>query len=913
MKLINAMRARFALFFRPHAADERMEEEIAFHIEMEAARLVRDAGLEPAEAARRARVAFGGVEKHKESLRDGRGLRWLAGLSLDLKLGARMLIKYPGLTLVGVVGMSVAVAIGVVSFSAIYGTLDATLPFTDGDRIVAIRSRDVLSGQEDHTHLNDLASWRESLTSIEELGAYRTIDRNVITRDGRSESMRIAEMSAAGFRVSGVSPLMGRWFSADDERAGAPPVVVVGYDVWQNRFGGSAEVVGQTVWLGAAAHTIIGVMPSGFAFPINNRIWTPLRLTPTMFRPGRAPPVAVFGRLVVGATLRDAQGQLSTIGQRLAAADSATHGHVRARVIPYTRSFMEGASWVLHGLQALLSTLLVVIGTNVAVLVYARTANRAGEIAVRLALGATRARVIAQLFAEALVLSALAAVVGLAIAHVALQHINAVLAAMGGEQLPFWMHFGITPGVVVYAAGLAVLGGAVVGVVPALKATRSRVHANLQELGTAGSAVRLGRSWTVLIVAQVAVAVVGIPFAATAIRGIRVSVAPRFATSEFLVARLFIDGGDQTIATERTVAGKVARLGAGPNAPEGDGREIATRFATLRAELIQRLSADPGIARVVVSSSVPGNEREARFEVEGDPATGGAATNRGFRVNGVEPDFFDAFDAPILVGRRFDAGDATSSAKPVIVNRSFAGNYLGAGNPLGRRIRPVTNGRGDDARRLPWQTIVGVVADFPTLNDTSLGIQPRMFWPLDASDEQSLVLNVRVAGNAPAAMTGRLRELTLDVSPSLRLAGVAPLVDSMYEAMAPMRLAMTALLLVISSVLMLSAAGMYALMSVMVTRRRREIGIRVALGAGESRVIMSILVRAAAQIGVGVAVGIAVLFLIMAGPQGGRLTAGEFVNLLTVVGLFALVGLFAAIGPARRALRIPPTEALRSD
>lgn len=762
--------------------------------------------------------------------------------------------------------------------------------------------------------MNDLAPWRESLTSIEELGAYRTIDRNVITRDGRSEPMRIAEMDASGFRLSGISPLMGRYFSADDARAGAPPVVVVGYDVWQNRFEGRADVLGQTVWLGAAAHTIIGVMPKGFAFPINNRIWTPLQLTPAMFEPGRAPPLEVFGRLVANATLRDAQRQLSTIGQRFAAADSATHGHVRARVVPYTQSFMEGAPWLLHGLQVLIGALLVVIGTNVAVLVYARTASRAGEIAVRLALGASRGRIIAQLFAEALVLSALAAAVGLVVAHVALQHINAVLAAMGGEQLPFWMHFGITPGVVVYAAGLAVVGGAIVGVVPALKATRARVHANLQELGTAGSAVRLGRSWTVLIVAQVAVAVVGIPFAATAIRGIRVSVAPRFATSEFLVARLFIDGGDQTIATERTVAGKVARLGAGPSAPEGDGREIVARFATLRGELIRRLSAEPGVARVVVSSSVPGSEREARYEVEADPATPQSApTNRAFRVNGVEPEFFDAFDAPMLVGRRFDAGDATSAARPVIVNQSFVRKYLGAGNPLGRRVRAVTNGRGDDERRLPWQTVVGVVADFPTLADTSLGIQPRMFWPLDATDEQSLVLNVRVAGNAPAAMAGRLREHTLAVSPSLRLAGVAPLVETMYDAMAPMRLAMTALLLVISSVLLLSAAGMYALMSVMVTRRRREIGIRVALGAGESRVIMSILVRSAAQIGIGVAVGIAVLFLIMAGPHGGRLAVGEFVNLLTVVGLFALVGLFAAIGPARRALRIPPTEALRSD
>jgi ABC-type antimicrobial peptide transport system permease subunit len=170
---------------------------------------------------------------------------------------------------------------------------------------------------------------------------------------------------------------------------------------------------------------------------------------------------------------------------------------------------------------------------------------------------------------------------------------------------------------------------------------------------------------------------------------------------------------------------------------------------------------------------------------------------------------------------------------------------------------------------------------------------------------------VRVAGSDPARMTSTLRDVALAVSPSLRVVGAASLVDRMNEAMAPTRLGLTALLLIVASVVILSAAGMYALMSVMVTRRRREIGIRVALGAGGTRVIMSVLIRAAAQIGIGVAFGIAVLFLIVAGPHGGRLTPGEFVNLLAVVGLFAVVGLVAAIGPARRALRIQPTEALR--
>src|SRR5262245_21489707 len=334
MRLIDMMRARFALLFRRRAAEQRMNEEIAFHIEMEAERLVREEGLEPAEARRRAYVALGGVEKHKEAVRDERGFGWLAGFSLDLKLGARMLIKYPGLTIVGVAGMSVAVAIGAVSFSAISAVVDGALPFADGDRIVAIQSKDARTGDENRTHLYDLAIWREALSSVEQLGAYRTVDRNVITPDGRSESMRIAEMSASGFRVAGIPPLAGRYFTADDERIGAPSVVVVGHDVWETRLSGRADVIGQTLWLGSTAHTIVGVMPKEFAFPINNRVWTPLRLTSTMFEPGQAPAVEVFGRLSTGVSLADAQLQLNTIGRRLVAADSTTYAHVRARVAP---------------------------------------------------------------------------------------------------------------------------------------------------------------------------------------------------------------------------------------------------------------------------------------------------------------------------------------------------------------------------------------------------------------------------------------------------------------------------------------------------------------------------------------------------------------------------------------------------
>lgn len=546
MSWVDQTRTRLRLLLAPRGTESRMDEEFRFHIEMETERLVREAGLDPQEARRRALVAFGGVEKHKEALRDGRGLAWLTGMSLDLRIGLRMLVKYPGLSLVGVLGMAVAVAIGAVSFNVIYTFIDPTLPLDEGDRVVAIQNLNPRLNDEDRrTHLHDLATWREALQAVEELGAYRTIDRNLIAREGRPESVRIAEMTASGFRVARVPPLVGRYFDEEDQRRGAPAVVVIGYDVWQSRFAGEPDVVGRTLQLGSTLHSVIGVMPQGFAFPVNNRIWTPLRLDPLDFERGQAPGIDVFGRLAPSATLDDVQTQLTMIGQRLAADHPETHQHIRPRVLPYPRAFLDSPelAWVFHLVQLLVTMLLVVVGTNVAVLVHARTTTRTGEIAVRSALGASRGRVVAQLFAEALVLSAAAAAVGLVAAWFTLRRLDALASRIGPGQLPFWMDFGLSPGVVLYVAGLVVLGAVIVGVVPALRATRRHVHAGLQQLGPGRSGMRLGRTWTALIVAQVAVTVAILPWAIVGVDSwLRHRMAgPGFPAAEFLTARLYVD------------------------------------------------------------------------------------------------------------------------------------------------------------------------------------------------------------------------------------------------------------------------------------------------------------------------------------------------------------------------------------
>jgi putative ABC transport system permease protein len=904
MSLLHGTRARLRLLFGRRAAESRMNEEIRFHVEMETDRLLRE-GLPSREARRRALIAFGGVEQHKEELRDGRGLGWLAGLSIDVKLALRMLVKYPGLTVVGIVGMAVAVAIGAISFTLIYTLLDPpALPLDEGGRVVAIQNVDARRGlQARMTHLHDFATWREGLAAVSELGAYHTIDRNLITRDGPPEPVQIAAMTASGFRIARVSPLLGRYFNDDDEGLGAAPVVVIGHTVWQGRFAGDSSVIGRTVQLGATLHTVIGVMPPGFAFPINNRVWTPFKLAPLEFERGEAPPIEIFGRLAPNASLHDAETQLAAIGRQLAVSFPRTHEHVRPRVLPYTRSFVESPelSWLSHLIQLLITMLLVVIGTNVAILVYARTASRTGEIAVRSALGASRSRIVGQLVAEAFVLSIAAALTGLGVAWLGLDRLNAFIDRKGGEQLPFWMEFGISPAMVLYVLGMAVLGAVIVGALPALKATRRQVQPTLQ-LGAGGTSMRLGKAWTAMIVAQVALAVSVLPLAIAggAVVFRQAMAAPAVAPGEWMTASLRLD-----------------REKAGEN-----HAAFAVRAENLWNELVRQVRSEAGVVAAVLASSVPGEEPPARIEVEG------TATVHDVQVGGVTPDVFAAFGIPLLAGRGLEAGDVsvssiTSNARAgqaIVVNRSFVQQVLGGADPLGRRVRRVRETRvvvrrrgvdADTARAEPWSEIVGVVPDFPNRVNPRFP-EPRIYQPLPQEPFNAVTIAVRVR-NVPAGFGGRLRELAVAVDPMLRLQNVATLDESLHDRMLELRLMVGVVMVVTMSVLLLSAAGIYALISFTVARHRREIGIRSALGAGPGGIIRGVLSRAMRQIAIGIGIGIVIAGVLDSVMDGG-FTGGRGVYLLALVAaLMGSVGLVAAIGPARRALRIQPTEALKGD
>jgi ABC-type antimicrobial peptide transport system permease subunit len=504
------------------------------------------------------------------------------------------------------------------------------------------------------------------------------------------------------------------------------------------------------------------------------------------------------------------------------------------------------------------------------------------------------------------VLAAVAAIVGIGLIAVGLAQLDAALLQLIG-RLPFWMAFRLSSEGVIYVVALTFLAGAIVGVVPALKATGGRVQSRLQGLSAgSGSRMQMGRLWTLLIVAQVAFAVALLPatlyHAWTSLK-FRTG-APGYAAQELLTTQLALD--------------RTAAMGEGA---AGD-RSFRALYTVRRAELERRLEAEPGVTHVTFSLVNPGNELAAVLEIEGlplpiDPANynivEGTKLGHLVRFNRVALDFFDALEVPVLAGRGLQPGDM--EADQIIVNRTLATRLFGAESALGHRIRYVGRSREAPAGHLVlgrWYVIVGIVPDFPAYGTLEEGAA-MLYHPVEATQLYPAILSVRVRGSNPASFAGRLREVSAAVDPNLQLRNVSTTEEAVRREQGLVRLIGMTLVVVMGSVIVLSAAGIYALMSFTVARRRKEIGIRAALGAEPSRILWSIFSRALVQLAVGAALGLLGAVGLEQVLEGEMFQGHGAVILPAVAVLMTVVGLLAAVGPARRGLRIQPTEALRAE
>jgi putative ABC transport system permease protein len=807
--------------------------------------------------------------------------------SLDFKVGFRMLARYPGLTVVGSVAIAVAIALGTVYFEAVDKYRNPRLPIPDGDRVVSIRNWDVSAFRTEGRLLHDFAIWRQQVKTVDNLGAAVSFERNLRTDDGRVEPVRGAELSANAFRIMGTPPLLGRALAERDEQPAEPPVVVISHSLWTTRFASDPAVLGRTVKLGTATATIVGVMPEGFGFPANHRIWTALRLDGSTIEPRTGPSVSVFGRLASGASIDDARAELGVIGARISASNPGTHRHLRPRITTYAKPLDEGGQAlmvrnILYVVNSIFLLLLAIVCANVATLVFARTATRSWEITVRSALGASRGRIIGQLFSEALVLASIAAIVGLLLAKVALRFGLAQFAA--SDAMPFWIDASLSWRTFLYTGLLTLFGAAIVGILPALRVTRVNIQDALRSESAGRSGLRFGGFWTAVIVAQVAITVAFLPLAAGGV----------FESNRF-------NQRAEGIGAEHYLAASV------DIDREDYGRDSAALAARARNsldELERRLGAEPGVERVAFADRLP-VEDQFKYRIEVDTMTGAPSTGlRTSTLVHVSRGFFSTFGTSFVTGRDFAPLDfEPGGGKALIVNESFARHVFGQRNAIGQRIR-IVSGEIDSVAGEDWYEVVGMVRDFG--------------WQLPLPHEQSAMYRptLPVLGRAgqlvvrardPLGFATRLRTLAADIDPTIRLTDVQPLAK-VGGGEAQMNWALTSVAWLVGFiVLLLSATGIHALMSFTVARRTREIGIRAALGARPGRIVAGIFSRAFLQIGAGVLVGSGLAALVGLG------STREVLLLLAADGMMLVVGLTACAVPVRRALMVDPTEALRAE
>ena len=909
--MVKRWRKRLRALLHPDAVDRELDEELAFHIDMETDKYIRD-GFHPDEARRKARVAFGTIRKHKAETRDARWMSWLPGVSLDLRLGARMLRKYPGLTLVGGLAMAFGIWIGAVTFELVGLVVHPTLPLPGGDRIVQIRLWDAESNDTEPRALHDYVIWQQVLRSVTDLGAFQNVSRNVVADDGEARPATAAEITAAAFRIATTAPLMGRTLVESDEQPGAAPVAVLGYDLWRRRFDARPDIIGRSIRIGDGYATVVGVMPKGFAFPVAHELWMPFRTAMANQSPREGPAITVFGRLGPGVSIDAAQTEVASLGKREANELPTTHAHLLPQVKPYAKLFMEPKPqdmWLMLSIPLFAAMLLGLVCSNVALLLFARAATRETEIIVRSALGASRGRIIAQLFAEALVLGGVAAVVGLVAAGVTLDRWGHQYLAINYAMLPYWYDPHLSVATVLYAVVLTAFGAAIAGVLPGLKVTNG-LGSRLRN-GTAGAGLRFGGVWTAVIIAQVAVTAA-------------------FPAVAFIEQRELwrAEAYDVGFRAEQYL-GVLVEMDAVSGSDVSGQKDMAAqgaRYAATLEEMRRRLEAEPGVSGVTFVDRLPRMQHHDR-SVEVEDASG-IAQSSGVAASSrlgdslievsaatIDPHYFDVLERPLLAGRAFNSADATSDAHVVIVDEVFVKQVLHGRSAIGQRIRFVApTGPKADAPVAPgpWYQVVGVAKDLGITSLTHRNRDRGIYLPADLASTGPMYMTVHVKGD-PMTLVPRVRAVASAVDPSLRLSEFQRVNEVESEVLWFLSLWIRITLLLTAIALLLSLAGIYAVMSFTVARRTREIGIRVALGASARRMVASIFRRPLTQVSIGVVLGSALAALLVVVTTGGGVSVSGALMMLGYAAVILGVCLLACVMPTWRALRVEPMEALRAE
>lgn len=802
----------------------------------------------------------------------------------DLKLGLRILRKYPLVSLVSVLPTALAVAGAGGVFAVTDNIVNPRLPLEDGDRVVALEHWNPATRAPEPRALHDFAVWRQELASIEELGAFSTYRPDLTVDDTPPRPVFGARITATGFQLARVPPLLGRYLVEEDGEIGAPDVVVVGHDLWRDRLAGDPNIVGKSIDLSGVSHLVVGVMPRGFAFPFNDELWVPLRDDRRSWEPSEGPPVFMFGRLREGATQRQAQAELTAIASRLAATRPEEQQQLQARIVPYGTNLWTGPTAVFSGLRLALVLLMVIVCATVGALVFVRNLSRQHEVALRRALGASRARIVTQLTLESLATAFVASGVGLVLILPGLRWAYATVSAAQATEggLPFWVTPHLAPGTIVYVMCLTVLSSVLMGVLPALALTREgSLRVSTDPLG---GGIQVTTRAAVAIAGQTALTIGMV----TAVYGLWPGIVGQDDRAQVIDGSLYLTAELRPSGVPRSREERLTML----------NELMRTTYV-----LGDRLREEAEVTGVTLASALPGmRHRDYQVEIEGrDLGRGGRTAPAAW----IDAHFLDLMGIPVISGRGIEPDDVTrvGSTMPVaVVNRSFAASWFGDRSPIGERIRVVGSNHWDD----PWAEIVGVVGDRGMHATDPANPEGIYFAMLTGSYPLRVVLTTR---SHPAGFASQLRLVTNGVDPTIRVGGVRMLTDVLEAARAQRRTVYSAAIIATLGVLALSLSAIYAVSSFLVTQRRREIGIRIALGGGRLRVVREVLQRAMRQLAVGVGLGIALMVVL-------RLITTASVGWGTLAAVSAATvgaGLLACLVPALRAAAISPTDAIRSE
>jgi putative ABC transport system permease protein len=794
-----------------------------------------------------------------------------------------MIASHPWFAATVIATLALCMGVNTTVFTLVNAVLFKPVPIPGGERLVTIVEQDAKNPKDrSGVSLPEYLAYREQTKTLSNLEASSTQQAIVSEKGNPPQRYSMAAVTAGLFEMLKTPPILGRPIHGVDCQAGTAPVVLIGYSVWRNRYLGSPDVIGRSVRLNGVPTTIVGVMPEGFRFPQVEDLWTPL--VPTKEREDRTHRnLMVFGLLAPGAGMDSAQSELGLISARIAKAFPETEKDMTALVQTFHEAFNGGPVKLMFLLMlGAVGFVLLIACANVANMMLSRALARSREIALRAALGASRWQIIRQLLVESVILSVIGGLVGLVLAQFGVHAFDIATQDVGK---PYWVQFTMDWRAFTYFAALSIGSGLVFGIVPAWRASRVDLNTALKD-GTVGGTQRAGRLSGILVVFQFALTVVLLAGAGVMIKSFldvqRIN--PFVPAAHIFTARVSLPDG------------------------KGERYESVESRRKMHDTLMERLAGLPGVTQAALASYMPGLGSQYRdMEVEGVPNPDPKHPPRAAAVFAT-PNYLPEIGLPIQSGRSLNDTDGLEGREAAVVTRDFASQYWPGASPVGRRFRFITDGK-----PAAWITVVGVCGN------VAQNMQDKRPPPLVyLSDRQEpwawLGIMLRASGD-PSALTASVRSAVQDIDPDLPLFEAKTLPAAIEHDNWFLKVFGSVFLLFAVIALLMASVGIYAVVAQATSRRTREIGIRMALGASARKVVQLVLARGVLQLGIGLAIGlvgaIAATRLMSSLPVIS--STNDPIIFVVVVALLTCVGLFACYLPARRAARVAPTEALRTD